>query len=346
MFSRDRDRAKALEALLERLRSSPDHEFAEQESISQEDRELQRLASLAVEVERQLDVPGPSAAFRRASKSRVVRAVRARLAQGEKPAAAWRHRMFLRPAYVLATLALAVALVTSGVGVAHAAESALPGDALYAVKQGIEKTRLFFTFSAQGDMQLLSEFASERMWEVERLITLGKGDLIGSTVLQYEHLLDDITALAPEVDVQHGPQALVQVEESLQHHIGVLQEVRQHVPDSAVSAIDNALQRSAHSQEVLEQLQSGGSPSDLAPGQLKKDQQPLDAEETLSPTEGEGPTGPQKTPGPPESPPGQDKDKHKDKNKDKDKGSGPPNSGHVPGEGLATGRPDGVGGDR
>jgi hypothetical protein len=323
MFRGDRDRAKALEEALERLRADP-------ESTALGDEELQRLASMAMEVRRELDVPGPSAAFRRASRARVVRAMRARQSQREGPSApAWRRTRFPRLSYVLASLALAVALVTSGVGVAQAAGSALPGDALYGVKQGLEKGRLLFTFSAQGDFELLSEFAAERLSEVERLIALGRTDQVGGTVLEYERLLDDITALAPQVDTESGSGPLIQVESRLQNHIQVLEQVKSHVPENAQealgNALDNALERSSHSQEVLEKIQEGESPSEIAPGQLKKTQEALDAEETLEAGPEEPPQGPQTTPGPPESPPGRSKDKQKDK--DKDKGSHPSNPG-------------------
>lgn len=339
MFSKDRDRAKELERLLEGLRSESDRETPDRESVSQEDEELQMLASLAAEVERGLMVLGPSDAFRRASRARVVRAMRARWAgRDRRRAPSLGRRRFPRISYVLASLALAVALATSGVGVAHAAENALPGDALYGVKQGIEKGRLFFTFSAQGDIRLLSEFATERLSEVERLITLGKGDLIGSTVLEYERLLDGITALARQVDMQDDAQALVKVETDLHQHMDVLEDVLGHVPGDTRPAIVNAMERSSHSMQVLEMLRDGGSPSDLAPGLLKKTQEALDAEATLE-------AGSEETPnGPPESPPGQSKDKNKNKGKD-----GSPNSSN-PGQGRAgdrePGPPDWVGRDK
>ncbi len=315
MSRRDRDRAKGLEEALERLRADP-------ESTPLGDEELRQLASLAMEVGRELDVPGPSAAFRRASRARVVRAMRARETRRERPATlAWMPRRFPRLSYVLASLAVAIALATSGVGVAQAAGSALPGDALYGVKQGLEKGRLLFTFSAQGDMELLSEFATERLSEVERLIALGRTDQVGRTVLEYERLLDDITALAPQVGTEGGPGPLVQVESKLQNHILVLEHVREEAPADFKPAIEKALDRSSHSQEVLERIQNGESPSEIAPGQLKKTQEALDAEKTLEAGPEEPPRGPQKTPGPPESPPGGEKDKNKDK------GSHPSNPG-------------------
>ena len=51
----------------------------------------------------------------------------------------------MRPAFATIALAIAFMGIVSGVGVASASASAVPGDALYNVKLGIEETRLAFS---------------------------------------------------------------------------------------------------------------------------------------------------------------------------------------------------------
>jgi hypothetical protein len=62
---------------------------------------------------------------------------------------------------------------------------------------------------------------------------------------------------------------LVLAEMRLEQHRQVLERLLEQVPPQAEPAVQQAIERSSHSQEVLEALEQGESPSDLAPGQSK-----------------------------------------------------------------------------
>jgi hypothetical protein len=313
---RDRRKGKDLERALLRLQSESDRGTPDQDAGAA-DEELKELSALAMEVKRSLEVPGPRQAFRRAAKARILREMRLRAAERTSTPAPTPRVSILRPAYILASLALVIAFLTTGIGVGHAAGNALPGEALYGVKQRIEQGRLLLSITEEGDFQLLSEFADERLFEIERLVSMGRDELVGSTAADYEAILLELTTMAVGFGGAGEP-SFEHVRDQLQHHIDVLDEVREKVPENAKAAIDKAIERSSHSQDVINALESGESPSDLAPGQLKKTE---GAPETQGQDEaGQGENAGGDPPddvetGPPDTPPGQDKDKDKDKNR-------------------------------
>ncbi len=94
----------------------------------------------------------------------VVGRLRQRLAQ--KPAgraAGGRRKM------ALAASAAALALLGGGFGLASTSSDALPGDALYPVKRGVEDAQLLLT-TGDGDLDLHRQFAKTRLREAEQLI--------------------------------------------------------------------------------------------------------------------------------------------------------------------------------
>jgi len=175
-------------------------------------------------------------------------------------------------------------------GVAWASGGALPGDALYGVKRTIEEARLALTWTATGDAALLTQFIDGRLVETEALLAAGREDDIAVSLVGYEDMLARLIDLAGQTPISGGPGSLEHIQASLTRHIQTLQRVQVQVPPAAQEAISNAIDHSNHGQEVIEYVRSGGNPSDLAPGQLKK------------------------TPGQPEGPP---EDRGREKEKDK-----------------------------
>lgn len=179
-------------------------------------------------------------------------------------------RLFLRPAYALVAILLVFALFTSGIGVVRASASSLPGDNLYGLKRASEQIQLVMSLSSDGDKRLLLEFVETRMEEVEALLNLERYEDIDEALVGLDENLGALSELDASTEDEE-PGSYAHVEEKLEKHIQVLQEVLEKVPENARPAIERALERSSRSIEVIEKVKSGDHPSNNAPGQLKKD---------------------------------------------------------------------------
>lgn len=84
---------------------------------------------------------------------------------------------------IIATLAI----LFGGAGLTNAAaQSSIPGDALYPVKTTIERTRLSFSQDAGDRAQMKMDFAEKRLDEVAKLINEGRFSEIRMAVLAFE----------------------------------------------------------------------------------------------------------------------------------------------------------------
>lgn len=237
----------------------------------------QGLARFALDVRRALQPPAPRAAFTASARRRLL----------TRLPAAPAHRLAIsgavrRLAFAAVSVLLAFTLGTAGV--AYAAQEALPGQALYGVKRGLESARWSLTVDPEAQVELLSAMAAERVQEVEALAVSGDDALVEQTLKAYQQTLEQLQVTAGKLSPGGRAAALAQAEAQVQQHVIVLERVKAQVPEQAQAAIERAMERSSHSRQVLEQLEVGGSPSDLAPGQdPNKDR------------------GPKRTPGPPET---------------------------------------------
>jgi hypothetical protein len=272
--------------------------------------DLALMLSVADEVQKHLAPPEPSEVFKSTSGSRVVNRWRAMQKGTQRREERWTRRIWRaprlswQPAYVIVSAVLAIGLLATSAGVASASTNTLPGDALYGVKRGIEEVRLAFTLSATGDAALLEGFADLRLDETEALLAADRQDDALLALEGYEEMVSRLTDLAGQAPLTDVPGSLEHLQTSLESHIQVLQRVRTQVPEKAQEAIDHAIERSSHGQEVIEQVRQGESPSDQAPGQLKKtEDQPGEATEENDLGKGHektpGPKQKEKTPGPP-----------------------------------------------
>lgn len=237
------------------------------------------LIRIAVRVRSALQPPLPRTAFTASARRHLLSRLRAEPSARRGVPAALR-----RLAFAAVSVLLAITLGTAGV--AYAAQEALPGEALYGVKRGLESARWSITVEPEAQVELLSGIAAERVREVAALAASGEDLLVGETLEAYQHTLEQLQAAAGRLPSDVRTAALARAEARVQQHALVLEGVRQQVPEQAQAAIDRALERSSHSREVLDQLEQGGSPSDLAPGQNKEKER-----------------GPKRTPGPPETKP-------------------------------------------
>jgi hypothetical protein len=163
-------------------------------------------------------------------------------------------------------LVLAVSMLGVSAGLVQAAHAALPGDALYGLKRGLERAGLAITWSAAGDINLLTQYADTRLVEVETLLTENRVKDIDLALDGFVASLEDLTALVSDAGQDIEPASIEEVLEHMQQHQDVLMRVSMQVPDSALPAIQRALERSTHSMQVIQYVRQGGNPSDLAPG--------------------------------------------------------------------------------
>jgi hypothetical protein len=254
--------------------------------------------------------PHPSEDYVEQSKIRLLNRIRAQQPKQSRPKTekASRRSWVMRPAFVYIALAIAFMGIVSGVGVASASASALPGDALYNVKLGIEETRLAFSQDSASDAELLIEFASTRLEEVSALSETSRDDDVKLALLGYEKSISKLIDLTVSDGLTEDPEVLDKIHNGLEHHQDVLQGVMDKAPPSVIKDLENAMERSTHGKEVIELIQSGSNPSDLAPGQNKDKNK--DKENQGGPPEdrGEGHEG-DWTPGPPPTKTPKPKDK-------------------------------------
>jgi hypothetical protein len=228
-----------------------------------------------------------------------------------------RPRYLRRYAFALASLLVVFALLVSSTGVAYAASGSLPGDTLYGVKLGYEATRLALTFSPEARGAYLRQLADQRVSEIQALVQEGRDDDLPSAAESYGNTLNQLEQVAGEEDGSN----LQQDRATLEHHLQVLQTLLASAPEPAQKGLENALTKSQHGLDVFDALEQGLSPSELAPGQLKKTPSPEDGSGNGNGNQGNGPPA-DHTPGPPGGPPGQ--------NGSQGGGKGPPGD-HTPG---------------
>ena len=217
-----------------------------------------------------LSPQGPDEAFVEPSKIRVMNQIRA--AQRSRPTPerkdVGRQKWILRPTFALMSLLVAFAFLAASSGAVYASTEALPGDALYIVKRGVEEARLVFTLDPDMDRALLLQFADRRLDEVEEALNLDREEDAWSALVEYENTVSELLNRANSSSIEDG--TLDQIQIHLSNHQVVLERVKSKAPPQAQEALDNALERSQHGKKIIEQIKQGGKPSDNAPGQLKK----------------------------------------------------------------------------
>jgi len=231
---------------------------------------LEPLLRVAAMTRAQLAPAGPSEEFVAHSPIRVMNLAKSRTS-ASAPTTRRRPLWSWQPAFRMAGIFLAIALLIGSVGVAYASGDALPGDNLYGVKRGLERAALVVSLSAAGDADLLLEQANRRIAEVEELVQRGRGGDIGPALEGYEHAVGRGLEIASE----HGTE-LGDLEAALGEHEQVLAEVLLNAPEYAVPALTRALENSKNGRDAVKQIRGGQDPSESGPGQLKKTSDPLE----------------------------------------------------------------------
>ncbi len=295
--------AQILDDCISRLQSGEDAVDALRRDYPQHVQDLAPLAEIARQMQTDFHAPAPSENFARNSKIRLLNHLRAAHVPttAAKSRAHSSKRFSWRPARAIATLFIAFMLAITSTGLAWASSDALPGDVLYPVKRSVEEIRLGITFSKSGDAELLNAFTTERMDEIEALIFAGRDEYLAETLEDYEAMLDRLVVQVTALNQTEDQGALEDLAFNLSHQIQVLERVKTNVPENLQAKMEEVKEQTQHGKDVVETIRQGGNPSDLAPGQIKKQTPQSDPDEEsqgLSKTKTPKPKK-EKTPGPP-----------------------------------------------
>jgi hypothetical protein len=262
-----------LDGYLDRLQGG-DLSFEELvRGLAPDAKELKSLLLLSTQIEQALKAPEPSAEFLRNSPLRLMNRLRAK--QGA-PMPRQVHRQprrfnLLRAAPALASVFLILALLLGSIGVVTASADSLPGDSLYSIKRGYEEARLALTFTEEGDQELLSQFAEERLWEIQALTEAGRVEDLDEAVSAFIDAMDRLEALSQEGAPGNSGGV------NLGNNLGVLLGVLEKVPPQAQPAIQRAIERAAeHDLRKVEQQQNQAP--DI-PGSEERDERKQTAEQ-------------------------------------------------------------------
>jgi uncharacterized membrane protein YgcG len=140
---------------------------------------------------------------------------------------------------------LVAVLVFGGAGItAAAAQSAIPGDALYTVKTSIEQTRLSLAQDAGDRAQMKMAFAQRRLEEIAVLVEEGRYRDVGEAVLSFEA---DIHSAILELetvsraDPARAAGIALEITEALTRYAKTLSVMTASVPESVRPEVARAL---------------------------------------------------------------------------------------------------------
>jgi hypothetical protein len=232
--------------------------------------EIQPLLDTAVRVRALLSTRGLTPEFAMVSEDRLLRRIKARVSgstQRDSRIAGPARRVWLRPVALIAAVAVLV-VFASGLSVTSASAQALPGDALYPVKQAIEEISLVFSTSSAGDAALLADFTDERLEEISRLAGKDReADLIAG-LGYYDKALSRLDAAVDQLPPESAQ--LNDIQARLARQTEVLLALRERLPDPAKSALDRAVEHSQESKERVGKLQKNQGPDEVPPGRVDK----------------------------------------------------------------------------
>jgi hypothetical protein len=273
MISKDRIQAdildRAFQRMLEGSAALADSTRGEAGAVS----EVRPLLETAGRARALLPTRGPSPEFIASSEARLLRRIKMSIPKTVRrgsSVAGQARGGWLRTAALVGVTTMVV-VCASGLGVTSASAQALPGDALYPVKQGLEEISLAGSRSAAGDVELLADFTDERLEEIEQLVAKNReADLI-TGLENYDRTLGRLDAAVEQLP-SDSPQ-LDDIQARLARHTEVLLALRDRLPDQAQPALDRAVEHSQISMDRVGKLQKNLGPDEIPPGQEKKSTQ-------------------------------------------------------------------------
>jgi len=155
---------------------------------------------------------------------------------------AYKPKFALSILFVIATIFI---FLFGGTGLTvFAAQSALPGDALYPVKTGLEQTRLSLTSEDDRVAQLHLSLAQKRLEEIEGLIKEGRYDQVGKTSAEFERQIqlavEALKRLA-EKDPARAGELTTQMMVELSTYTKTLTGMLSNLPDDVKVEVEKAI---------------------------------------------------------------------------------------------------------
>lgn len=147
--------------------------------------------------------------------------------------------------FVTAFVLVAVFLFGGAGMTAYASQSALPGDALYSVKTGVEQTQVNLARDAAEKARLNLAFAERRLDEIARLIDNGRFADIAQAVQEYEKYVQSAIAELETVaagDPTSAQELASQVALLLNRYAQTLSGMVGALPDTARTEVERAIQ--------------------------------------------------------------------------------------------------------
>jgi hypothetical protein len=168
------------------------------------------------------------------------------------PVTRWR-RLWLRPAFRFATLALVAVMALSalGGGLIHLAEASLPGDWLYPLKLACEDLRLSVTSDPAAGAEQHLNLAAERVDEMRGLAEQGSAipdELVDRMVDQMDQAMQSTAAAPPE----EAPVLMEQFRRSMSLQQQELVQIQKAGPDGDQPSVRTALHVTERAYEIVE----------------------------------------------------------------------------------------------
>ncbi len=144
-----------------------------------------------------------------------------------------------------------------GGGTVYASQSALPGDALYSVKLGVEEARLALA-GPQSEAQLLQEFAMERLEETEMLLQQNRVEDVAVALQDFQEMSTGLQTALQEQNVpqEQIQQTLAAMQAQMEAIAAQLQMMQQQMAQNGTEGMGEALAAQEQAQEqLMESLQ-------------------------------------------------------------------------------------------
>ena len=145
----------------------------------------------------------------------------------------------------VAAIMLVLVILFGGVSAtAYAAQSALPGDALYPVKTSLEQTRITLANDAYNQAQLHLQFAQRRLNEIKELLAQGRTNDIEFASSEFEYYIQEAMKASQIVlaaDSERGAELNKLVSEALLEYAGALKSVLVTAPEAVKPVVEGAL---------------------------------------------------------------------------------------------------------
>ena len=145
---------------------------------------------------------------------------------------------------ILALIVVAVMLFGGASATAYASQSALPGDALYPIKTGLELTQISLTNDAYLEAQLHLEFARRRLTEITELLLQGRTSDVEFASNEFEYYIQQAMKATQTVlaaDPERGAELSNLVSQALLEYAVALKSVLLDVPEAVKPAVEKAL---------------------------------------------------------------------------------------------------------